>query len=269
MTAHGLTPRNRNKYCNKFVYNAGYKPIVNPVVKHKRDTSLLVGMELEIEVPYDNRRDVFVEVANANFPKGLFYHTSDCTVAGVEMTSVPVTINWLNAHREHIQAGFDALKEIGANIKHNCGGHIHASKKHITNSDARKILYLFCTEFNQFYPIVGRLNGRHQEWFNVDTRAGRSRADVLHYCKSTNCSGRWEYAPKLFTGAKTSEFRVFGGTIETEQLFSNLQLMDLMHRAAKKIPMEVYTWENLMNFANARGRSFKDMKRKLGALCAS
>ena len=271
MTRHGSVPTKAREYCNKYVYSSCYKPVVPPIVNHRRDKSLLVGMELEVELPInsDESRDEFTQVANDNFPKGLFYHTLDCTVRGVEMTSVPVTVNWLNANREEINLGFEALRKIGATVPHNCGGHIHVSKAHITMADARKVLYLFATDFNSFYPICGRLNGLYQDLFYADTRRGDDKPKILKWCKGTRDIGRQVYSPRLRKVFKTSEFRVFGGTLHTDQLFSNVQLVDLIYRACKEVSnIEDLTWVNLMELAYTKTRSFTDMKRKLEAVCA-
>ena len=257
-------------YDNTAIRNYSFKPSCTHL-KTEVDTSTLVGIELEMCYAEDMNSSDFVELANSVLPENMFYYKEDSSLPrrGVEMVTVPTTVGWLNANRDKLSEGLQALIDAGCTTPYQCGTHIHVCKESMILENCRKVQHLFCMDYTKMHTLGGRAPG-HTTYVGKLTGDICNKADageVRYWCKTNYDTSRGAYALRYH--CPTSEIRIFAGNLDPNRVFANIQIADLLRRASAELNMSDMTYDNVLSVAHDNEQHYLDLFRVTEALCAS
>ena len=192
-----------------------------------------IGVELEMElegecqVEIENRLENTMEdLHDIGYYDNLVEYKEDGSLEdGVEMVTAPTS---LKQFKEDIVPLIQGLQKDGFTSEKGgrCGNHIHISRAAF-DEQAQSRLVLIYAKFESIIKILSRRNGNHTYCKDVlDTINGVSLelADIIvksqkEKPKSTAIN---------FNNSETIEFRVFRGTMNTNVLIANIQLVQLI-----------------------------------------
>ena len=230
---------------NSIIQNYG-KTALPFVSSGKKD--YYIGIELEMEKEdstLKERNDIIVSVLNNNdnnnFSNLLDWKKDGSLEKGVEMVTAPISID---IFQEKIIPVIEKLKAAGFTSEQGgrCGNHIHISKN-VFSEEAQSRLVLIYAKFEKQIKILSR-RGTNNSYCK----------DVLENVASLEVENSMQVADRQknkskctainFSNKNTIEFRVFRGTMNTNILIANIQLVQLLADWSRK-NLTVYDILNL------------------------
>ena len=213
------------------------------------DKPYFIGVELEMEndtTDKEERGDDILAVLNSE--KGKEYYNNildwkeDSSLdEGVEMVTAPIS---LAIFKKEIVPIIQNLQKKGYTSEKGgrCGNHIHISRAAFSE-EAQSRLVLIYARFENIIKILSRRNGSFSYCKDVlNTFSAISvdnAAEVVQNQKAKSKSTAIN-----FSNTNTIEFRVFRGTMNTNKLIANIQLVQLLADWSRK-PLTVYDILNL------------------------
>ena len=206
-----------------------------------------IGIELEMEKEnstLSERGEVIVKILNESgegYSSLLEWKKDSSLVAGVEMVTAPIS---LEIFKERIIPIVKNLHENGFTSEKGgrCGNHIHISRN-VFSEEAQSRLILIYAKFEKQIKILSRrgTNTRYcrdvlENFDSLEIENSMKIADIQKNkskCTAIN-----------FSNKNTIEFRVFRGTMNTNKLIANIQLVQLLADWSRK-NLTVYDILNL------------------------
>ena len=198
------------------------------------DKPYFLGIELEMEndETYNKkeREEDIIEILNAEKSREYYDNILDwkedgSLENGVEMVTAPIS---LAMFRKEIVPIIKKMQEIGYTSEKGgrCGNHIHISRIAFSE-EAQARLVLIYARFENIIKILSRRNGAFSYCKDVLTTVTAVSVDtadeIVKYQKS-----RGKSTAINFNNSNTIEFRIFRGTMNTDVLVANIQLVQLL-----------------------------------------
>ena len=196
-----------------------------------------IGIELEMEKeesPIRERSETIIKILNESeedYSDLLEWKKDSSLEHGVEMVTAPIS---LEIFKDRVVPIVEKLRENGFTSEKGgrCGNHIHISKN-VFSEEAQSRLVLIYAKFEKQIKILSRRG----------TNNGYCR-DVLENFDNLEIENSMEIAASQKTKSKctainfsnknTIEFRVFRGTMNTNKLIANIQLVQLIADWSRK-----------------------------------
>ena len=218
-------------YPSESLIRAYQKTTLSPI--NSGDKPYFVGVELEMEnylTDKEEREEDILEVLNAE--DGRYYYDNlidwkeDSSLEdGVEMVTAPIS---LEIFKKEIVPIVKRLQEKGYTSEKwgRCGNHIHISKNAF-DEQAQARLILIYARFESIIKILSRRNGNTDYCKDVLTMANAVSVDNAEEVVKIQKAKQKSTAIN-FNNRNTIEFRVFRGTMNTDVLIANIQLVQLI-----------------------------------------
>ena len=199
----------------------------------KGDKPYFIGVELEMELDGHYQSDIeykletaMHEVESVEYYLNLIEFKEDGSLDdGVEMVTAPTN---LEQFKKDIVPLIQELQKKGftSEVGGRCGNHIHISRD-IFSEDAQARLVLIYAKFESLIKILSRRNGKNNYCQDVlDTVSGVSLELSDTIVKRQKAKSK--FTAINFNNTNTIEFRVFRGTMNTNVLIANIQLVQLI-----------------------------------------
>ena len=192
-----------------------------------------IGVELEMENDMTDREEREEDILTIlNSEKGKTYYgklldwKEDRSLEdGVEMVTAPIS---LEIFKKDIIPIVKRLQEIGYTSEQGgrCGNHIHISKSAF-DEQAQARLVLIYARFESIIKKLSRRNGNTEYCKDVLDRVNTISLDNAEEVVKNQKTKRKSTAIN-FNNYNTIEFRVFRGTMNTDVLIANIQLVQLI-----------------------------------------
>ena len=218
-------------YPNDSIIRAYQKTTLEPI--DKGDKQYYVGIELEMEndlTDKEEREEDILEILNAE--KGKYYYDNlidwkedSSLVDGVEMVTAPIS---LDIFKDRIVPIIKRLQEKGYMSEKGgrCGNHIHISRAAFSE-EAQARLILIYARFESIIKILSRRNENTEYCKDVLNTVSAISIDNAEEVVKNQKSKRKSTAIN-FNNSNTIEFRTFRGTMNTDVLIANIQLVQLI-----------------------------------------
>ena len=221
------------------------KTVLPPISSGKKD--YYIGIELEMEREGSTLRErsediiKILDESNDNFTNLLDWKKDSSLKDGVEMVTAPIS---LDIFKDRIIPVVEELRANGFTSEQGgrCGNHIHISRN-VFSEEAQSRLVLIYAKFEKQIKILSR-RGTNNNYCR----------DVLENFDSLEIENSMEIADSQknkskctainFSNKNTIEFRVFRGTMNTNKLIANIQLVQLLADWSRK-NLTVYDILNL------------------------
>ena len=192
-----------------------------------------IGVELEMELAGEDKTEIECNLASAmedlhgaDYYEDLIEYKEDGSLEdGVEMVTAPTS---LKQFKKDIVPLIQALKEIGFTSERGsrCGNHIHISRSAF-DEQAQARLVLIYARFESIIKTLSRRNGNTGYCKDVlDTVNAISIDNAEEVVKIQKA--KQKSTAINFNNSETIEFRVFRGTMNTNVLIANIQLVQLI-----------------------------------------
>lgn len=228
------------RYCEcripKKSYN--YKPPMHNFLKLPSDnTNLYVGVEIEIDGSSGSQSALCNGILE-HYP-GHFYfkHDGSLSTNGIEMPSHPMTPNFFRAM--NWKKVFDIIAYSGYDDIRKTGLHFHLSRKHFTQEEIAKLVFLVDYYYN---TEILRVSRRSED----DMRTWALRAYSRNYSSSTKylnyvyINGGEHHSAVNITNDNSVELRFFKGTYDYVEFMESFEfVMKLVDIVKTK------TWDEL------------------------
>ena len=218
-------------YPNDSIIRAYQKTTLAPL--DKGDKPYFIGVELEMEsdtTDKEDREEDILDVLNAE--KGKYYYDNlidwkeDSSLDdGVEMVTAPISIG---IFKDRIVPIVKRLQEKGYTSEKGgrCGNHIHISRN-VFSEEAQARLILIYARFESIIKILSRRNENTEYCKDVLNTVSAISIDNADEVVKTQKEKRKNTAIN-FNNSNTIEFRTFRGTMNTDILIANIQLVQLI-----------------------------------------
>ena len=232
------------QFNNNIIQEYG-KTVLSPISSGKKD--YYIGIELEMEKEDSTLRERGENIVNVLNESGgdysplLEWKKDGSLECGVEMVTAPIS---LAIFKDRIIPIVEKLHEIGYTSEKGgrCGNHIHISKN-VFSEEAQSRLVLIYAKFEQQIKILSRRGTN-----NSYCRDVLENFDSLEFENSMKVANSQKNKGKCtainFSNKNTIEFRVFRGTMNTNKLVANIQLVQLLADWSRK-PLTIYDILNL------------------------
>lgn len=238
------------------IRNYSYKP--TPLFFPDNDQPYYMGIELEVEVRNNNRREVAEYVSG--FLSSRAYLKEDGSLTnGFEIVTHPHT---LDAYHKLDWSFLNELKRMGVRSWNagTCGLHVHVSRiafdsASYPSSDKHLI------RFNKFIydneQQVVRIAGRSSEYASF-----RDKGDVIRKVKLTRQqSGR--YSAVNLEPEYTAEVRVFRGSLRKERVLSGIEFVHAaveFTRDMKIVPKQIpFSWARFITYVMSHQDTYPNL----------
>ena len=192
-----------------------------------------VGVELEMEldgecqVEIENRLiSTMDNLHDIDYYDNLLEYKEDGSLEdGVEMVTAPTS---LKQFKEDIVPLIQSLQEEGFTSEKGgrCGNHIHISRNAFSE-EAQARLILIYARFESIIKILSRRNGNTNYCKDVLNTVNAISIDNAEEVVK-NQKAKQKSTAINFNNSETIEFRVFRGTMNTNVLIANIQLVQLI-----------------------------------------
>ena len=196
-----------------------------------------IGIEIEMEKEdstLKERGEIIVNILNEsedNFTNLLEWKKDSSLVKGVEMVTAPIS---LDIFRDRIVPIIKKLHGNGFTSEKGgrCGNHIHISRN-VFSEEAQSRLVLIYAKFEKQIKILSRRGTNNSYCKDV-----LENFDSLELENSLKIADSQKNKSKCtainFSNKNTIEFRVFRGTMNTQTLIANIQLVQLLADWSRK-----------------------------------
>ena len=218
-------------YPNDSIIRAYQKTTLAPI--DKGDKQYYVGIELEMENDLTDKEDREEDIlAILDAEDGKYYYDNlidwkedSSLVDGVEMVTAPIS---LEIFKDRIVPIIKRLHEKGYTSEQGgrCGNHIHISRAAFSE-EAQARLILIYARFESLIKILSRRNGNTAYCADVLNTVSAISIDNAEEVVKNQKSKRKSTAIN-FNNSNTIEFRTFRGTMNTDVLIANIQLVQLI-----------------------------------------
>ena len=218
-------------YPNDSIIRAYQKTTLAPI--DKGDKQYYVGIELEMEndlTDKEEREEDILAILDAE--DGRYYYDNlidwkeDSSLAdGVEMVTAPIS---LDIFKDRIVPIIKRLQEKGYKSEKGgrCGNHIHISRAAFSE-EAQARLILIYARFESLIKILSRRNENTEYCKDVLNTVSAISIDNANEVVKNQKEKRKNTAIN-FNNSNTIEFRTFRGTMNTDVLIANIQLVQLI-----------------------------------------
>ena len=224
-----------------------------PVSSGEKDYFL--GIELEIEKEgstINERSNDILEIlheSGEDFSNLLEWKKDSSLTCGVEMVTAPIS---LELFKEKIIPVVEKLREYGFTSEKGsrCGNHIHISKN-VFSEEAQARLVLIYAKFESIIKTLSRRGNNNS--YCKDVLENFDSLEIENSMQIVNSQKNKSKCTAVnFSNKNTIEFRVFRGTMNTNVLIANIQLVQLLADWSRK-NLTVYDILNLSvaDFKNA------------------
>ena len=216
-----------------------------PISSGKKD--YFIGIELEMEKEGSTLRErgeFIVDIlneSNDDFSSLLEWKKDGSLTDGVEMVTAPIS---LEIFRERVVPVVEKLRENGFTSEKggNCGNHIHISKNVFSEEEQARLVLIYA-KFEKQIKILSR-RGTNNSYCrdvleNFDSLEVGNSMKIVDSQKNKSKSTAVNFSNK-----NTIEFRVFRGTMNTDKLIANIQLVQLLADWSRK-NLSIYDILNL------------------------
>ena len=253
-TGHNVELNSSSSKNKKYIHPHNYKP---EYIKHylsDSDSSLLLGVEIEVagNEKEPDREDVVkkcIQIMNGNDndEETLIYSTSDSTVQ-IELDTMPCTLEFHKQKMNYIEL-FKYLDGLGykGHDCENAGLHIHVNRDYLGKTELKqqlvisKILYIL-EKFNDKICVIARRNS--YSCFVGKNEVNKNLAELYNkYSKDKKVALNLKHDD-------TIEFRCFRSTLKYETFILTLEFVKNIVDYAKLINIEnieQICWSDLMN----------------------
>ena len=200
---------------------------------YSNGSSFFIGIELEMENDNTNKKEreedileVLTAENNREYYADLIDWKEDSSLEeGVEMVTAPIS---LELFKKEIVPIIQKLQKIGYTSEKGgrCGNHIHISKSAFSE-EAQARLVLIYARFESIIKILSRRNGNThycKDVLNTFSAVSVDNADEV----VKNQKAKSKSTAINFNNTNTIEFRTFRGTMNTNVLIANIQLVQLI-----------------------------------------
>ena len=231
-------------FANNIIQNYG-KTELPAISNGKKD--YFIGLELEMEMEGSTIKHRSEDIINILDESGVDYSNllewkKDSSLEnGVEMVTAPISID---IFRKEIVPIVEKLHENGFTSEKGgrCGNHIHISKN-VFSEEAQSRLVLIYAKFEQQIKILSRRGTNNSYCRDVlENFEGLEFENSMKVADSQKKKGKCTAIN--FSNQNTIEFRVFRGTMNTNKLIANIQLVQLLADWSRK-NLTVYDILNL------------------------
>jgi len=220
--------------------------------KNEKKNHLLIGVELEIEMPestrYDREMQEIVVESLRDLPQFIYIKRDGSLYFGVELVTHPLSWQWLQENKEKWSKVFE-LKEIGFNSFNTatCGMHIHLGRDNISRYTLYKMAKFIYNPSNYSFilSISGRSEADLSRWatVHITTKGIRNIEKELAYY--LNYTLERHIALNVYR-ATTAELRIFKGTLVPSMFWKNIEFAHALYvYALTHKPDKMYTYDFL------------------------
>ncbi len=202
-------------HSGEFIQSWSYKPDPDYYGKNK----LRYGIELEVERMRGNDKscDDMAEDLTENNGNWIYFKEDGSLDNGFEIVSHPSDLEYHRSKHDW-QGVLSDLAESGfrSHNTNTCGIHIHASRKHLTESQIVKIVSFVNIHRNKMARIARRDAGSYNKY--KDIWQGKDLKDCCHSMD--------RYEAVNLINRHTIEFRIFRGTLKYSTFMATLEIVD-------------------------------------------
>ena len=224
------------------------------------ETKLYYGFELEVEATYDAKLDcddMATHIRETYPDLDLCFEYDSSLNRGFEIISQPMTINYINEHKEDFKNMLNDLQEndyTSHNSGH-CGLHIHVSRNAFGENDKEQEkninkLLLFTETYKKELQSFSRR--RDYGYCNFLSNNSNTLSND-RYFKSTKIlgeenknKGRYQVVNTL--NSNTIELRVFRGTLRYETFIATLTFVDNLMNTILTKSISKISWDKVINY---------------------
>lgn len=232
----------------------------------QRKTSVLMGLELEMEVRSGDREDHAVALLDSvGVHKGYRYACLEHDGSlnnGFEMVT-----GWtgLDVHAEQLQRFTQPIRGLKSHDTSTCGLHVHICKKGMTLFHAVKMVLFINDSGNQ--RLVRTLARRDSSRYS-QVKNKKASYDWIKNAKQYQDGGKDRVLQMLnndryealnFQNAKTVEFRIFKGTLRYETIMACLEFTYATWFFCRDTGTNELTTQNFLEFIS-RAENLEDTK---------
>lgn len=232
----------------------------------QRKTSVLMGLELEMEVRSGDREDQAVALLDSiGVHKGYRYACLEHDGSlnnGFEMVT-----GWtgLDVHREQLQRFTQPIRGLKSHDTSTCGLHVHICKKNMTVFHAVKMVLFINDSGNQrlIRTVARRDSSRYSQVKNK-----KASYSWIKHARQYKDSGKGRVLQMLnddryealnFQNDKTIEFRLFKGTLRYETILACLEFTYATWFFCRDTGTNELTTPNFLEFIS-RAENLEDTK---------
>jgi len=257
----GHIDANNNAICDKCyntvhegIHSYSFTPEIIFFGRNYRRNELFYGLELEFNFTasgYSNNKDKGVELVN-KLLKNRAYLKHDPTVSGFELVTQPHTTTELFKLMPTFKKLFEGLKALGFSTGSNTGLHIHVSTKGVDKANAdhktlEKRLISTVLKFKTEFKLLSRRSGYSDSMYSF----GHSKTENMKDAEVLRLhlkNDRYNFIN--LENEHTIEFRFFESTLNVNDLFGSIYLVDGLITAVKnnnnkQTFLEFKNWEYL------------------------
>ena len=210
----------------------GYQKTKLPPI-NKGEKPYYIGVELEMEKEYSSQKDIEEDIIDVlNSEKSIEYYSNlidwkeDGSLRdGVEMVTAPIS---LEIFKKEVVPIINEMKKKGYTSEKGgrCGNHIHISRNTFSE-EAQARMILIYARFESVIKILSRRNGKTEYCADVLNTVSAISLDNASEVVKNQKTKRKSTAIN-FNNTNTIEFRTFRGTMNTDVLIANIQLVQLI-----------------------------------------
>lgn len=274
--------------------DAYHHPSIDTTFKSldNEDTKLYLGFELEHTLGsgyfYNNEHLDSTFYIRKNYKElGLNFETDNSIGNGFEIISQPMTMAYINEHKENFRDILEFEKQRGyySHDKGKCGLHIHVSRDFLgdTEEEIQKTIekiMLFVETYQDKVEIFSRRKHNQFSPYNSYTKSSYKTSfynddNILiedNYFKSGKML--YELNKMLSIGhssvvntststGKTIEFRMFRGTLKYETFMASLEFIYNLVNVCKENQASKISWNKVINYS---GEFIKDYVESLNII---
>ena len=206
-----------------------------PVSSGKKD--YYIGIELEMEKEdstLNERGEIIVKIlneSNDNFITLVEWKKDSSLECGVEMVTAPIS---LDIFKDRIIPIVEKLHENGFTSEKGgrCGNHIHISKNVFSEEEQSRLVLIYA-KFEKQIKVLSRRGTNNRYCRDVLENFGS--LEVENSLKiASDQKNKSKCTAINFSNTNTIEFRVFRGTMNTNKLIANIQLVQLLADWSRK-----------------------------------
>jgi len=222
------------------------------------NTSLYLGVELEIECFERTLQDVAESLYAMSDDERLFYMNEDGSLDyGLEIISQPCTLSFHQTDFPWLEI-LTMIKDWSATSDNStCGLHVHVSEEPFTLKDKRKLAYFVHTQ-QEFFTRTSR-----RTWATLNRWAKFKDKDINE--SPYNCNRREAIN---FQNSDTVEFRVFNGTEDYVPLLASIELVHASACYVLNVPSQALldhegALESFLTYIEDNSDKYKNLKEYL------
>jgi hypothetical protein len=234
-----------------YLYDHSYKPLPD----FRGDGPAFYGLEFEI-----SGHESDAEIAGS-ITGPLCYFKSDCTVAGFEMVTHPMSYIWAMANFPwHV---LTTLEKAGCSIEeHTNGIHVHVSRKAFSGQAHLFRWMKFIYRNDAHVRRIARRSSDHWAPFTDEHR----RSQINHVTKKGHDRTLDRYNAINTTNRDTLEVRVFASTLDPGQARQALQLVAGSVEYTRSLDAHTvcagdgWTWDSFTSWLNGQHDTYADLR---------